>query len=152
MFERFAQEARNAVVRSIDIAGRRGDRRLGTDHLLIAALGDREIAQAVGVDAREAEAAAEAADREALEEIGVDVSAYGPLVSAIGTPRPRFTAGGKAVMKGSLEHAVAEHSRRLELRHLVLALLDRPETDPAASLLTRLGVDREHARSALRAG
>ena len=107
------------------------------------------IASALGADAADADAAADAADREALAEIGVDVAAYEPLVHAVGTPRPRFTAGGKVVMKRTLEYAVAERSRRMELRHLVLALLDRPEPDPAAALLSRLGVDATRARSAL---
>ncbi|MEL4318468.1 Clp protease N-terminal domain-containing protein [Leifsonia sp. YIM 134122] len=149
MFERFAVEARNTVVRSVEVAGRRGDRRLGTEHLLLAALHDDGIASALGVDAAAAEAAADAADREALSEIGVDVAAYGPLVHAVGTPRPRLTAGGKVVMKRTLEYAVVERSRRIELRHLVLALLERPEPDPAAALLSRLGIDPARARSAL---
>ena len=60
-----------------------------------------------------------------------------------GTFRTGWTAGG------GVEYAVTERSRRIELRHLVLALLERPEPDPAAALLSRLGVDAARARSAL---
>ncbi|KQX06841.1 MULTISPECIES: Clp protease N-terminal domain-containing protein [unclassified Leifsonia] len=151
MFERFAVEARNAVVRSIEIAGRRGDRRLGTEHLLMAALGDATIVDAVGVEAADAEAAADQADREALALVGVDVAAYGPLSPAVGAPRPRFTAGAKVVMKRTLEYAVVERARRMELRHLVLALLDRPDSDPATMLLARLDVDAKQLRARLQA-
>ena len=51
MFERFAHTARTAVDCARHEAGRRGDRRVGTDHLLIALLQDAAVAQVTGVDA-----------------------------------------------------------------------------------------------------
>ena len=51
MFERFSRSARAAVEDAVYEAGRRGDRRIGTEHLLLALLADDELAKIVGVDA-----------------------------------------------------------------------------------------------------
>ena len=49
MFERFGGAARTAVEDARYEAERRGDRRIGSDHLLLALLRDDELAQLVGV-------------------------------------------------------------------------------------------------------
>jgi hypothetical protein len=42
-----------------------------------------------------------------------------------------------------------EKARRITPRHLALALLERQQPDPAAELLTELGVDRDDAQRRL---
>jgi hypothetical protein len=44
-------------------------------------------------------------------------------------------------MRRTLEHAVAEKARSIGPKHLMLALLDREQPDPAATLLTSLGIN-----------
>ena len=67
MFERFARAARIAVEDARYEAERRGDRRIGSDHLLLALLQDDELAQLVGVDAAAAHDAADQLDRTGAE-------------------------------------------------------------------------------------
>ena len=55
-------------------------------------------------------------------------------------------------MRRTLEHAVAEKARSIGPKHLMLALLDREQPDPAATLLTSLGIDGDHVREKLRRG
>ncbi|WP_425956499.1 Clp protease N-terminal domain-containing protein [Xylanimonas sp. McL0601] len=138
MFERFARDARDVVFGAIAEAGRRGDRRVGTDHLVIAALTTPSAAEVVGASADDARRAADDLDRGALAAIGVDAAAFGPLGPAVGADRLPFTAGTKTVLRRALALTVADRSRRLEAKHLVQALLERRAPDPAAELLARL--------------
>ena len=141
MFERFAQRARDAVFTAIAEAGRRGDRRVGTDHLLIGVLHDPALAEEVGADAEAARLIADELDRNALAEIGLNPGSLGPLAPAAGAPRLPFTPGAKAVLVRALVHTSAQKSRRIESRHLLLALLETEEPDPAAAILARLRAD-----------
>ncbi|MDN5796060.1 MAG: Clp protease [Intrasporangium sp.] len=149
MFERFAQSARIAVEDARFEASRRGDRRVGTEHLLLALLSDETLADMVGVDAMAARQAADELDRAALAEIGLEVGGFHPTGrAAVGKPVP-LTPGAKAVIRETLTHAAAEKSRHLTSRHLLLALLDRGEPDPAAAIFDALSVDREQVRQRL---
>lgn len=51
MFEKFPQSARIAVEDARFEAARRGDRKIGTEHLLLALLQDAEKARLVGAGA-----------------------------------------------------------------------------------------------------
>lgn len=146
MFERFAQRARDAVFLAINEAGLRGDRRVGTDHLLIGVLHDPAVAEAVGADADAARRVADQLDRTALAEIGLDAGAFGTLSPAVGASRLPFTPGTKAVLKRTLALVAAEKARRIESRHLLLALLERDEPDPAAEIVVSLGIDKHQIR------
>lgn len=133
-------------------ARRRGDRRLGTEHLLLGILSDEgsRVAQALGIDLVSARAALSALDRSALAAIGVDV---GPLEDP---PQPvhsrrllPLTSGARAVMKHTVEQTRQAGTARIETRQFLLALLDRERPDPAAELLGALGVDRSQVRERL---
>ncbi|QCB49847.1 hypothetical protein E5720_08000 [Rhodococcus sp. PAMC28707] len=65
MFERFTQSFRGAVENVRYEAVRRGDRRIGTDHLLLALRQDESLSRVVGVDNETARAAADRLDRAA---------------------------------------------------------------------------------------
>ena len=138
MFERFSRPARDAVSRAIEEAGHRGDRRVGTDHLLIGILHDPAVAVVVGADAEQARHVADQLDRTALARIGVDVGAFGTLAPALAPPRLPFTTGAKTVLKRTLPLVAADKTRRIESRHLLGALLERREPDPAAVILSAL--------------
>jgi ATP-dependent Clp protease ATP-binding subunit ClpA len=152
LFERFASETRAAVEGARDEAGRRGDRRIGTDHLLLALLDDDAFAQFVGVDAATAKDAADRLDYDALTAIGLTVGVFEPAApSALGRHTPRMTAGARAVIQQALVKATTEKARTITRRHLLLALLDRPDPDPAATLLAALPIDRAVLRDRLTA-
>lgn len=138
MFERFAPPMREAVFLAVEEAGRRGDRRVFTDHLLVAALHDPAIAQTVGAAPDAARHAADQLDREALAAIGFDAGAFGPQTPAARAARLPFTPGAKTVLKRTLAHASTAKARRVESRHLLEALLERETPDPAAELLAAL--------------
>ena len=60
-----------------------------------------------------------------------------------------MTAGAKTVLKNSLGRAASEKARAITSRHMMLALLERNEPDPAATLLAELPVDRAALRQRL---
>lgn len=149
MFERLARSARTAVENARDEAERRGDRRIGTDHLLVALLHDDELAQIVGVDAGAAQEAADGLDRSALHAIGLTLGDVRPRGSAALGRHVPLTSGAKTVLAGALAHTTAERARAITPRHLLLALCERHLPDPAVSLLDALAVDRAGVRERL---
>lgn len=149
MFERFTQSARSAVEDARFEAGRRGDRRIGTEHLLLAVLNDAGLAQAVGADAGAARTAADELDRRALAGIGFTLQGAAPARAATVPRHMPLTPGAKDTLKRTLTHATAEKSKTITSRHMLLALLDRPDPDPAAALLAALSVDAEQVRQRL---
>jgi len=149
MFERFAQAARVAVDDARYEAARRGDRRIGTEHLLISLLEDEGNASALGVDAAAAREAADRLDRAALAAVGVDIGELMPSGRRpIGRHMP-FTAGAKSFMSDTLTQAATDKARSITPRHMMLAILERHEPDPAAALLGALAVDVPSARDRL---
>jgi ATP-dependent Clp protease ATP-binding subunit ClpA len=153
VFERFTRAARAAVEGARHEAQRRGDRRIGTDHLLVSLLGnDDAIAQVVGINAPAARQAADDLDRQALAAIGITLAGWQPDRDAVPGRHALFmTAGAKAVIRRTLAVAVAEKARAIGSRHLLLALLDQREPDPAATLLAALALDRAAVRVRLAA-
>lgn len=141
MFERFARAARAAVVDARTEAGRRGDRRIGSEHLLIALLQDEELAQLVGADADDARAAVDEMDRAALAAIGVDLGGFAPAARAALGKHVPFSSGAKAVLQRSLSTAAGEKAAVITPRHMLLALLDLSQPDQAAALFARLSAD-----------
>lgn len=155
MFERFAAAARSTVAEGIREAERRGDRRIGTQHLLLGLLHDPECAAALGTDLESARGAEDALDLEALDAVGIHP---GPIALADPGPRPApaavagrlpFTSAAKDVLSHSVRNAALEHSRTIAGRHVILALLDNAAPDPAGALLARIGVDPAEVRTRL---
>jgi ATP-dependent Clp protease ATP-binding subunit ClpA len=152
MFERFARSTRAAVEDARYEAERRGDRRVGSDHLLIALLQDDRTAQLVGVSADAARAAADELDRGALSAIGLNVGEGTYKPAGRGASRRRvssITTGAKGVIEQSLANAAAAKARAITSEHMLLALLDRRQPDPAATLLAALPVDLVALRARL---
>ncbi len=152
MFERFDADARRWVLSAAEEeAQRRGDRRIGTDHLLLAMLHDprRLAAGVLGVDLVAARAAADALDRAALSAVGVDIGEDLAPVLVRTRRRPQLTSGARTVFVLAVAEVRRARGRRIQARHLLLALLTRQSPDPAGQLLDALGVDAAAARARL---
>jgi len=146
MFERFADDTRKIVGFAMDEARCSGDKRLGTDHLLLGALHDPGPAGLLGVTLDQARAAAARLDRTALASIGIAAHGFERVPMPGRGKKPPFSSGARSVMEGMLRYAMDQKSRQITTANLLLSLLDREEHDPAAVLLKELGVDRAGVR------
>jgi ATP-dependent Clp protease ATP-binding subunit ClpA len=149
VFERFANSTRDAVRYGVEEAQRRGDRRVGTDHLLLGVLRDSDSAAVVGISVDDARASADALDRKALVAIGIDIGDFRPSVAPRSGIRTQFTAGARSALKRTLAHTAADKSRRITTTHLLLALAEREQPDAAAVLLSEMQVDTAELRRRL---
>jgi hypothetical protein len=131
-------DARNEAIR-------RGDRTIGTEHLVLALLADpaSPAAKALGCDLDSARRALDALDRQALAAIGVQPGITAGPVAVHATGRLRLTPAAKAVLTGIRD---ARQNRGAGLEIVLNALLDLPRPDPAAELLAALDVDGRAAR------
>jgi Clp amino terminal domain, pathogenicity island component len=151
-------DARKAVLAAAAAeAWRRGDRRLGTDHLLLGLLraGDPVIARAIGVSLDDARSAASDLDRAALAAVGVQAGglpAAGLPEPPGGTRLPPLTSAARAVLKRAADKARTGPLPGLQQRHVLLAVLGLEPPDPAAQLLAALGVQAWEARNRMIGG
>jgi ATP-dependent Clp protease ATP-binding subunit ClpA len=135
-------------------ARRRGDRRPGTDHLLLGVLHDNDspAVAALGVTLESARAASRALDRAALVAVGVAADhvdiAQSPRTAKRLLP---LSSGARAVLKRTVELARPRATSRIESRDFLLALLSRDRPDPAAELVHALGVNAVETRTRLAA-
>lgn len=119
----------------------RGDRVIGTEHMVLALLVDPQspAARALGVDLASARSALDALDDRALEAIGVRAAiSAGPITARSGGSL-RLTPAAKAIFTGIPS---ASKDRRDGLGIVLDALLALRRPDPAAELLAVLGVSR----------
>jgi hypothetical protein len=65
-------------LRASEEARRRGDRRTGTDHILLALFEDPSIEAVLGVSLQQARQALESLDQQALVALGLGSGAYAP--------------------------------------------------------------------------
>lgn len=133
-------------------AALRGDRRIGTDHLLLALLRDDAAppARALGVTLADGHAALESLDRAALGSLGIHLD--GPLTPPPAHNRRRVTinsAARAAIVAAKHEAERERRGRRIEPRHLLLALLAARHPDPAADLLAALDIQPTSVRERL---
>jgi hypothetical protein len=146
-------------LRASEEARRRGDRRTGTDHVLLAVLEDPWTEAVLGVSLPQARQALESLDREALGALGLGSGADAPplpmravpakpkLTDLMGKDRLRMTPVAKKV----LEDAARPNRRRLYVtaQQVLAQLLTLQPPDPAAVLLDALGVNRPELRRRL---
>ena len=152
MLIRLSPDAKMVLTSAAQEARRRGDRRLGTDHLLLALLHDADsgVARALGVDLEAARTASDSLDRAALAAVGVNVACLGsPPPSIFARRLPSLTSGARSVLTAAVEQTRHTKTQHIQTRHFLLALLARDRPDPAAELLEALGVDRSQVRSRL---
>jgi ATP-dependent Clp protease ATP-binding subunit ClpA len=136
---------RSLLLSAREEAGRRGDRRIGTEHLLLGLLRDEDspAAAALGVSLDDVRARADELDVLALSAIGVEVESLAPVEPVKpGRRLPPLTSGARTVIKQALDSAKPRRRGRLSSAHFLLALLALRAPDPAAVLLDEIGVDR----------
>jgi hypothetical protein len=147
-------------------ARRRGDRKVGTEHLLLALLSEPDLSGILDVGIEEARAALDALDLQAFAAIGLDARLElppPPSTPPAELPRkPTF----RAVLKGRLPMTptakkTLEASRkgprggrahpgtRYDAKNVLAALLELERPDPAAELLAALGVEPAAIRERL---
>jgi hypothetical protein len=140
-------------------ARRRGDRRTGTDHLLLALFEDPAIDGVLGVNLQEARQSLESLDHEALGALGLVSGADIPTLAMRALPkkprirdvahkdRLRMTPAAKKV----LEKASKPNRRRLYVtaQQVLDQILALQPPDPAAALLGALGVNKSEVRRRL---
>ena len=138
-------------------ARRRGDRRTGTDHVLLGLLEeDPSIEGVLGVSLQQARQALESLDQEALGALSMGFGADTPPLPARAVPkkptfrevmkkdRLRLTPAAKKV----LEEAVKPNRRKMQVtaQQVLAQILTLQSPDPAAVLLGALGVNAAEVR------
>ena len=118
MFERFAGDTRKIVGYAMDEARHSGDKRLGTDHLLLGALHDPGPAGVLGVTLDQARAAAARLDRTALASIGIDAQGFERVPMPGRGKKPPFSSGARSGMEGMLRYTMDQKSRQITTAHL----------------------------------
>jgi len=141
-------------------ARRRGDRRAGTDHILLALYDDPSIEGLLGVGLQQARDGLDALDREALGVLGLGPDADAPELPMHAVPkkptlkylmlqkdRLRMTPAAKKV----LEDAARPQRRGLKItgHHVLAQILTLQPPDPAAVLLGALSVNTAEVRRRL---
>jgi hypothetical protein len=140
-------------------ARRRGDRRYGTDHILLALLENPSIEAVLGVSLQQARQALDSLDHEALGALGLGSGTGAPELPMRAVPkkprirdlarkdRLRITPAAKKV----LEEAVRPNRRKIQVtaQQLLAQILTLQPPDPAAVLLGALGVTASEVQSRL---
>jgi ATP-dependent Clp protease ATP-binding subunit ClpA len=153
MFERFARESRDAVLRAIVTARRLGAEQVEPEHLLLAlAAGQtdpaaRALAE-LGLDPATIERAIEQDLVAALDVVGVPASVVESTPVYPGAPRPGLSLAAKEALEAAVRAAAARGDRRLGTEHLLLGLLD-PPAFALRRLLVTLDVEVARIRALL---
>jgi ATP-dependent Clp protease ATP-binding subunit ClpA len=146
-------------LRASEEARRRGDRRTGTDHILLALLEDPSTDVVLGVSLQQAREALESLDHQALDALGLGSGADAPPLLMRAVPkkptirdimqkdRLRMSPAAKKV----LQDAVKPNRRKTQVtaRQVLAQILTLQPPDPAAVLLGALGVNSSDVRRRL---
>jgi Clp amino terminal domain, pathogenicity island component len=145
-------------------ARRRGDRKVGTEHLILGLLREPAVAQALGCDLQTARDALDAMDHDALAAVGIGAAFNAPpipidepikrpvrptLKAVLRDRLPMTPAAKTALEKSSKE---IRRGRHIGPQQVLLTVLELEPPDPAAELIAALGVDRAAARQRLSVG
>jgi hypothetical protein len=137
-------------LRASEEARRRGDRRTGTDHLLLALLEDLSNEAVLGVSLQQARQAVESLDHEALGTLGLAGAHAAELPMRTVPKKPRFRDVAHKdrlrmtpAAKNVLEQASKPNRHRLYVtpQQVLAQILTLQPPDPAAALLDALGVN-----------
>jgi len=150
----------HVALQASEEARRRGDRRTGTDHVLLALLEDPSTEAVLGVTLQQARQALDSLDQEALGAVGIGPGTDAPPLPMHAVPkkpalkdiimqkdRLRMTPAAKKV----LEDAAKPNRRRLYVtgQQVLAQILTLQPPDPAAVLLGALGVNTSEVRRRL---
>ncbi len=142
-------------------ARRRGDRRVGTDHLVLALLEEPSVEAVLSVRLQDARDALDALDREALDALGMDPGIDAsplpmhavpkrPTVRAVIEDRLRMTPAAKRVLQEAGKPM--RRGKHITAQHVLVRILDLDPPDPAAVLVAALGVNAPEVRHRLAPG
>ena len=137
-------------------ARRRGDRRTGTDHILLALFEDPSVEAVLGVSLQQARQALDSLDREALGTLGLGSGADAPSLPMRAVPKKprirdvakkdrfRMTPAAKKVLEEAYK---PKGHRKLQVTgpEVLAQILALQPPDPAAVLLGALGVNTSDA-------
>ncbi len=146
-------------MRASEEARRRGDRRIGTDHVLLGLLDDPSIEIVLGVSLQQARQALESLDHEALAALGLGSATDAPPLPMRAVPKKptiravmtkdrfRMTPAAKKV----LEQAVKPLRRKNQVtaQQVLAQILTLQSPDPSAVLLGALDVNTIEVRRRL---
>lgn len=160
MFERFTDDVRRAVLTAAEEASnRRGDPKLGTEHLLLgSACVGHPVADEFDLSPERIRARLVEWDARALRAVGIDadVESLQPPPSGKRLRRflPRghvpFNRAAKRALQRTLHICVAEGHRAVTVPHLLAALALGSHNDPAVRLLRSLGIEPADLDAAIR--
>ena len=146
-------------LRASEEARRRGDRRTGTDHLLLALLEDRPVEVLLGASLQQARQALDSLDQQALGALGLGSGTDAPPLPMRAVPKkPRIRDVAKKdrfrmtpAAKKVLEDAVKPNRRKTQVtaQQVLAQILTLQAPDPAAVLLGALGVNTSEVRRRL---
>ena len=139
---------------------RRGDRRTGTDHVLLALLEEPSIEAVLGVTLQQARQAHESLDHEALGALGMVSGTDAPALPMRAVPKKprlrdvaqkdrfRMTPAAKKVLEEAYK---PKGHRKLQVTgpEVLAQILTLQPPDPAAALLGALGVNTPEVRRRL---
>ena len=170
MAGRFTKRAVRVVHAAVAEAERRGDPKIGTEHLLLGVAADPP--DGLGVTVTVLREALDAMDADSLTAVGVDVDpalvalahdepAPG-AAEAVGTPIPvgaptrwfrgahrPLTAGARATLGGAPTEAKLLRHRHIGPEHILLGLTAGPVGDPAVTLLARVDLEPATLRAVI---
>jgi Clp amino terminal domain, pathogenicity island component len=141
-------------------ARRRGDRRTGTDHLVLALLEDPSVEALLGVTLRQAREALDSLDHQALGALGMVSGADAPALPMRAVPRKprlrdvatkdrfRMTPAAKKVLEEAYK---PKGHRKFQVTgpEVLAQILALQLPDPAAVLMGALGVNTPEVRRRL---
>ena len=146
-------------LRASEEARRRGDRRTGTDHVLLALLEDPSTEVVLGASLQQAREALDSLDQEALGALGLGSGTGAPPLPMRAVPKkPRIRDVAKKdrfrmtpATKKVLEEAVRPNRRGTQVtaQQVLAQILTLQPPDPAAVLLGALGVNTPEVRRRL---
>jgi Clp amino terminal domain, pathogenicity island component len=139
-------------LRASEEARRRGDRRTGTDHILLALFEEPSTEAVLGVNLQQARQALDSLDREALAGVGLGSGADAPPLAMRAVPKKprirdvakrdrfRMTPAAKKVLEEAYK---PKGHRKLQVTspEVLAQILALRRPDPAAVLLGALGVN-----------
>lgn len=160
MPQRLDEDSRAVLLAAADaVSKRRGDDRIGTEHLLVGVLDVGEpVGTELGLTAEDVRAKLAEFDRRALEAVGIAAD----LEELPRVPKPRrrrlpflprrnpFTSGAKKALQRALQICLAEGDKAITPGHLLAALAVGGIDDPAVRVIRSLEVDPAELDSALR--
>ena len=146
-------------LRASEEARRRGDRRSGTDHILLALFEDPSTEGLLGVSLQQARQALDSLDREALGALGLGPGADAPELPMRAVPKkpglrdvmkkgrfPMTPAAKKVLQDAAKPNRIKS---QVTARQVLARILALQPPDPAAVLLGALGVNTSEVRRRL---